>query len=294
MRHAISALASLALASLALAGLVLAAGPALAEPADGRLKLIRDSATLRIAYRTDSQPFSYLDEQGQPTGYTIELCRRIAKSLEQQLNGPVAIQWVAVDTRTRFDAIVNGSADMECGSTTMSLSRMKIVDFSSVVFAESTGVLAKSGGGVFSFDSLAGKSIGVIAGTTNARAVRDQVARRKLAITTIEFADRQAGIAALARGELDAFADDKLTLLAAARAANLRDFGLLSEDLSFEPFAIMLPRGDWAFRLAVNTALSQIFRSGEIVELYTRYFGDAGPGASSWAGMVFIFGGLPE
>ena len=289
MRHAISALAS-----LALAGLVLAAGPALAEPADGRLKLIRDSATLRIGYRTDSRPFSYLDEQGRPTGYTIELCRRIAKSLEQQLNGPVAIQWVAVDTRTRFDAIVNGSADMECGSTTMSLSRMKIVDFSSVVFAELTGVLAKSGGGVFSFDSMAGKTIGVIAGTTNARAVRDQIARRKLAITTVEFADRQEGVAALARGELDGFASDKLTLLAAARAANLRDFGLLSEDLSFEPFAIMLPRGDWAFRLAVNTALSHVFRSGEIVELYTRYFGDVGPGASSWAGMVFIFGGLPE
>ena len=206
----------------------------------------------------------------------------------------MAIQWVAVDTRTRFDAIVNGSADMECGSTTMSLSRMKIVDFSSVVFAEWTGVLAKSGGGVFSFDSMAGKTIGVIAGTTNARAVRDQIARRKLAITTVEFADRQEGVAALARGELDGFASDKLTLLAAARAANLRDFGLLSEDLSFEPFAIMLPRGDWAFRLAVNTALSQVFRSGEIVDLYTKYFGDAGPGVSSWAGMVFIFGGLPE
>jgi glutamate/aspartate transport system substrate-binding protein len=290
MRHAISALASLALAGL----MMLAAGSALAQPPDGRLKLIRDSATLRIAYRTDSRPFSYLDEQGRPTGYTIELCRRIAKSLEQQLNGPVAIQWVAVDTRTRFDAIVNGAADMECGSTTMSLSRMKIVDFSSVVFAESTGVLVKSGSDVFSFDSLAGKTIGVITGTTNARAVRDQIARRKLAITTIEFGDRQAGIAALARGELDAFADDKLTLLAAARAANLRDVGLLSEDLSFEPFAIMLPRGDWAFRLAVNTALSQVFRSGEIVELYTKYFGDVGPGASSWAGMVFIFGGLPE
>ena len=290
MRHAISALASLALAGL----MMLAAGPALAQPPDGRLKLIRDSATLRIGYRTDSRPFSYLDEQGRPTGYTIELCRRIAKSLEQQLNGPVAIQWVAVDTRTRFDAIVNGSADMECGSTTMSLSRMKIVDFSSVVFAESTGVLVKSGSDVFSFDSLAGKTIGVITGTTNARAVRDQIARRKLAITTIEFGDRQAGIAALARGELDAFADDKLTLLAAARAANLRDVGLLSEDLSFEPFAIMLPRGDWAFRLAVNTALSHVFRSGEIVELYTKYFGDVGPGASSWAGMVFIFGGLPE
>jgi glutamate/aspartate transport system substrate-binding protein len=289
MRHAISALASLALAGL----MMLAAGPALAQPPDGRLKLIRDSATLRIAYRTDSRPFSYLDEQGRPTGYTIELCRRIAKSLEQQLNGPVAIQWVAVDTRTRFDAIVNGAADMECGSTTMSLSRMKIVDFSSVVFAESTGVLVKSGSDVFSFDSLAGKTIGVITGTTNARAVRDQIARRKLAITTIEFGDRQAGIAALARGELDAFADDKLTLLAAARAANLRDVGLLSEDLSFEPFAIMLPRGDWQFRLAVNSGLSRIFRSGEIVELHTKYFSSLGR-ASNWVGAVFVFGGLPE
>jgi glutamate/aspartate transport system substrate-binding protein len=98
----------------------------------------------------------------------------------------------------------------------------------------------------------------------------------------------------LARGDLDGFASDKLVLLALARAASLRDLALLPDDLSFEPFAIMLPRGDWAFRLAVNTALAHMFRSGEIVGLYTKYLGGIGLGTTNWAGVVFMFGGLPE
>jgi glutamate/aspartate transport system substrate-binding protein len=125
---------------------------------------------------------------------------------------------------------------------------------------------------------MAGKNIGVVAGTTNARAVRDQLARRNLSATLVEFRDRREGIAALARGDLDGFASDKFVLLALARAENLRDFTLLPDDLSFEPFAIMLPRGDWAFRLAVNTALAHVFRSGEILGLYTKYIGGVGLG----------------
>jgi glutamate/aspartate transport system substrate-binding protein len=278
----------------ALAGLVLAGNFAFAQPVDGRLKSIHDTATLRVAYRTNSPPFSYLDAQGRPVGYTVELCERVARSLEAHLNVKLSIKWIPVDERTRFEAMVNETADMECGSTTVSLSRLKIVDFSSVVFAESTGVLVKSGRGLFLFDNMAGKNIGIIAGTTNARAVRDQLARRNLSATLVEFGDRREGIAALARGEVDGFASDKLVLLALARAANLQDATLLPEDLSFEPFAIMLPRGDWAFRLAVNTALARVFRSGEIIELYSKYLGDFGRGASNWAGVVFTFGGLPE
>jgi glutamate/aspartate transport system substrate-binding protein len=279
-----------------LVGLALAGTFAFAQPSDGRLKIIHETATLRVAYRADSRPFSYVDAQGRPVGYTIELCERIARSLEAQLNVALTIKWVAVDQRTRFDAIVNDTADMECGSTTVSLSRMKIVDFSSVVFADSTGVLVKSGKDLFTFDNMVGKNIGVVAGTTNARAVRDQLARRNLSATLVEFRDRREGIgiAALARGDLDGFASDKFVLLALARAEGLRDFILLPDDLSFEPFAIMLPRGDWEFRLAVNTALAQVFRSGEILGLYTKYLGGVGLGASNWAGVVFMFGGLPE
>lgn len=280
-------------AMLGLVGLVLAGSPAPAQPIDGRLKTVHETATLRIAYRTDSPPFAYLDG-GRPTGYTIELCERVAKSIEAQLGIAIAIKWVPVDTRTRFDTIINGIADMECGSTTVSLSRLKVVDFSSVVFAESTGVLVRSGRGIFSFDQMGGKSIGVITGSTNAQAVRDQLARRKLEATLVDFRDRAEGVAALARGDIDGFATDKLVLLALAQAANMRDFNLLPEDLSFEPFAIMLPRGDWAFRLAVNTGLARVFRSGEVVELYTKYFSGLGRSASNWVGAVFVFGGLPE
>ena len=280
-------------AILALCG-VLAANVAQAQSVEGRLKTIEQTATLRIAYRTDSRPFAYVDADGKPTGYTIELCEHVARSLEQLLGTELTIKWVHVDTRSRFETMVDGTADMECGSTTMSLSRLKLVEFSSVVFAESTGVMVKSGRRMFSFDDMARKTIGIIAGSTNAQAVRDQLARRKLEATLVEFRDRAEGVAALARGELDGFATDKLVLLALARAADMRDFVVLPEDLSFEPFAIMLPRGDWTFRLAVNAALARYFRSGQIVELYTKYFSSLGRGSSNWTGAVFVFGGIPE
>jgi ABC-type amino acid transport substrate-binding protein len=280
---------------LALLSVTLGISIACAQGAESRLKTVAETATLRIAYRTDSRPFSFLDPQGQPTGYSIELCQRIAKSLERELRLPaLAIQWVAVDTRTRFDSIMNGSADMECGSTTVSLSRMKMVDFSSLIFAESTGVMIKAGTGLFRFDDLAGKKIGVIPGSTNAQAIRDQLTQRKLDARLVEFRDREEGVAALARGALDGFATDKLVLMALAQAANLRDFTVLPDDLSFEPFAIMLPRGDAAFRLAVNTGIARVFRSGEVIELYTKYFSGVAQRPSVWLGAVFTFGALPE
>jgi ABC-type amino acid transport substrate-binding protein len=280
---------------VALSSVVLAGSVACAEPLEGRLKTIAETATLRIAYRTDSRPFAFVDAQGQPTGYTIELCERVAKSLEQQLQLPsLAIEWVPVDTRTRFQAIVDGAADMECGSTSVSLSRLKIVDFSSLVFAESTGILIKAGVGIFRLEDMAGKKIGIVPGSTNARAIREQLAQRRLEATLVEFRDRSEGVAALARGELDGFATDKLVLLALAQAAHLRDFTVLPDDLSFEPFAIMLPRGDWAFRLAVNSGLARLFRSGEVIEIYTRYFSGIAQRPSVWLGAIFTFGGLPE
>jgi ABC-type amino acid transport substrate-binding protein len=275
--------------------IALPAFSAVAQPLDGRLKIIRETATLRIAYRTDSRPFSFLDAQGQPTGYTIELCERIGKFMAGELALPaLAIKWVPVDTRSRFDAIIEGKADMECGSSSVSLSRMRVVDFSSIIFADSTGVVVKADSGISSFESLAGRRIGVVPGSTNMLAIQDQLKHRKLEATLVEFSDRDAGFAAIARGAVDGFATDKLVLRAYMQNANLRDFNLLPEDLSFEPFAIVVPQGDWAFRLAVNTGLAKIFRSGDVVQIYGKYFGDIGFRPSVWLGAVFTFGGLPD
>src|SRR5271165_5456251 len=211
---------------------VISAAGAGAQPLEGRLKTVHDTGTLHVAHRTDSRPFSFLSSQGQPVGYTIELCERIARSLERELALPsLAISWVPVDSKTRFDAVRNGLADMECGSSSVSLSRMKIVDFSSLVFADSTGLLVRADAGVNSFDAMAGKRIAIIPGSTNAQAIRDQLERRRLAVTLIEFSDREAGFAALVKGTVDGFATDKLVLRAMMQKANSRELVLLSEDL---------------------------------------------------------------
>jgi ABC-type amino acid transport substrate-binding protein len=275
--------------------ILLSALSAAAQPLEGRLKTIQDTATLRLAYRTDSRPFSSVDDKGQPIGYTIELCKRVGESIARELALPsLTTKWVPVDARSRFEAIITGAADMECGSTTISLSRMRIVDFSSVVFADSTGVLVKADAGMITFESMAGKRIGVVPGSTNMQAVVDQLKRRKLAATLVEIADRDAGFAALTRGDVDGFATDKLVLLSFMRRSDARDLTLLPDDLSFEPFAIVLPQGDWAFRLAVNSGLAKLFRSGEVIQIYSKYFGDLGFRPSVWLGAVFMFGGLPD
>jgi ABC-type amino acid transport substrate-binding protein len=285
-------LAMLLTASLALVTAL--AGSASAQSADSRLAKIKESATIRIAYRTDSRPFSFVDPQGRPTGYTIELCVRIAESIKKQLGlGALDVQWVPVDTQNRFEAIASGAADLECGSTTVSLARMQRVDFSSFVYAESTGVLVKANAGLFAFNDLAGRKIAVIPGSTNAQAVRDQLQRRRIEAKLIDFSDRNDAMAALGRGEVDGFASDKIVLVALAQAAGLRNVTMLAEDLSFEPFAIMLPRGDWQLRLAVNSELARTFRSGEILALHAKYFG-AFDIRSNWLGAIFTFGGLSD
>jgi ABC-type amino acid transport substrate-binding protein len=280
-------------AILAVCLLPAAANLASGQQVEGRLKTIRDTGTLRIAYRTDSPPFSFVRTgEHHPSGYTIELCQRIAKSLEGELGVTLAIQWVPVDSRTRFAAITDGKADMECGSTTVTLSRLKTVDFSSMVFAETTGVLVRSNVGINRFEDMAGKTIGVVPGSSNAAAVRSQLAARKLDVKVVEFHDREEGVAALGQNAVDGFATDKSVLLSLAQG-NAGQFSLLQEDLSFEPFAIMLPRGDADFRLAVNSGLARLFRSGDVIAIYGRYFSGVAP-HSVWLGAVFMFGGLPE
>ncbi len=138
---------------------------------------------------------------------------------------------------------------------------------------------------------MAGKKIAVVAGTTNERAVADQVRRQKLDVTLVKVKDRDAGIAALEAGNVDGFASDKL-LLAGAQIKNPNAFAMLPDDLSIEQYAIVLPRGDWAFRLAVNTGLAQIFRSGRTVELFERWFFGARPGVLLEA--VYALGRLAD
>lgn len=246
-----------------------------AQPLDGALKRISSSRTVAIAYRTDALPFSYEGEGRQPAGYTVDLCKRVVASLERQLKVPVLqMKWVPATSQNRLELVRKGEADMECGSTTVTLSRMGEVDFSSHIFLDTTGVLARGATGARSFKDLAGKRIAVIANTTNDAAVEAALKRQGVSATVIRVNSRDEALAALQSGSADAFASDKILLLGmAGKMKDPTQYALLADDLSVEPYAIALPRGDAGFRLAVNRALAEIYRSGEIVNIFQSAFG---------------------
>jgi ABC-type amino acid transport substrate-binding protein len=270
------------------AALLFLAAPALVQAqAPDTLKKIRDSKTVTIAYRTDALPFSF-EENKQPAGYTVDLCKRIAASIEQQLKTQLQVKWVPATSQNRMELVQKGQADMECGSTTATLSRMELVDFSSAVFVDTTGLLVRKASGAKGLSGLGGKKIAVVSGTTNQRALEAAIKKQLVSATVVPVKNRDEGIAALEAGSVDAFSGDKILLL--GLAGKVKDpslYELLAEDLGFEPYAIVLPRGDAGFRLAVNRALSQIYQSDAIVDIFKRAFG---PNAAPTPGLLVMYG----
>jgi ABC-type amino acid transport substrate-binding protein len=283
-------------ATLAFAlALLFAAASVPAQGQDSRLKKIASTKTITIAYRSDATPFSFTDDKQQVVGFSIDLCKRIVNFIERQINVQgLQVKWLPVTVRTRFDAVAKGQADMECGSSTVTLSRLKLVDFSSYIFVESTGLLTKVASGLRSLSDMSGKRIAVVSGTTNERAVKTQLSRREINATVLPFATRDEAFAALEDGKADAFASDRLLLVGAGlKARDPKSFHILPEELSFEPYGIVLPRGDADFRLAVNTGLSHLYGSGEIVEIFGRWFRQFGE-PSPVIKAMYLLGAIPE
>jgi glutamate/aspartate transport system substrate-binding protein len=264
-----------------------------ASAAEGRLQQIAEKKLIRLAYRSDANPFSFGAASGQPEGYTVDLCKSVVRSLEQQLQTSLSIEWIPVDTQSRFGAISSGAADMECGASTVSLGRMATVDFSSFIFVENTGVMVRANSGIFSVRDLDGKKIAAITGTTNETALTKEIQRRQVRAIVVRVKDRKEGMAAIESGAVDGFASDKLLLIGAVNSAATA-YKMLAENLSTEPYAIMLPRGDWEFRLAVNRALSNLYSSAEILDIYIKWFSAIGERPDLLRAAVYIFGTLPE
>jgi ABC-type amino acid transport substrate-binding protein len=279
---------AVAFALLALPALALAQAP-------DTLRKIRDSKSITIAYRTDALPFSFNDEKGQPAGYTVDICKRIVASIEQQLKTPgLKVNWMPATAQNRFDLIAKRQADMECGSSTVTLSRMEIVDFSNFVFVDSTGVLVRNESGVKAFNDLAGKKIAVISGTTNERALNNALKQRLVNASVVTVKTRDEGLEALEKGTVDGFASDKI--LIAGLSVKVKDatrYTMLTDDLSVEPYGIALLRGDPGMRLAVNRALAQIYSTPQIVEIFNKWFGAFGK-PTVLLEAVFFLGIVPE
>lgn len=280
------------LAALAVAAAVAAlTGPAWAQDAvllDGTLKAIADRGTIRIGYRQGAVPFSFLNKGGQPVGFSMELCRGIAADVARTLNRdlvePDAAAWqtgirmalVPVSADERFPKVVSGEIDLECGSTTANAERRQSVAFSPVFFLAGTKLMAPinaSGGTISSYRDLAGRTIVVSAGTTNATAIRRLAGTVSPAITVTEVPSTEAAYDMLATGKADAFASDDILLsgLAATRPDG-RKFRIVGDYLSFEPYAITLRKDDPAFATLVRSSFERMAGEGQLSRAYNRWF----------------------
>jgi ABC-type amino acid transport substrate-binding protein len=284
---------------LLFAALCLAPTLALAQmasaPFDGRLKKIQETKTISVAYRTDALPFSFEDNDKKPAGYTVDLCRSVIGVIERQIGvSPLQVKWVPVTTQNRFTAVSSGEADMECGASTVTLGRMREVSFSTLTFLDGTGLLVRASTKGTSLLDLSGKKIGVISGTSNERALVDGLKSKVVTATVVPVKSRDDGLAQLEAGTIDAFASDRVLLMGlASKAKDPKALALLVDAISYEPYAIALPRGDWAMKQAVDAALAQIYRSSALVEVYNRWFGALGP-AGPVLETMFAMGRLPD
>ena len=257
---------------------VMQAGPVFAQGLDGTLAKIKASSTLTIGYRESSPPFSFTGSDKRPAGYSIDLCLQVATAVQKALAlQDLKLNWVPVTPDTRIDAVKRGSVDIECGSTTASLSRQEQVDFSLMTFVDGGGLLVTKESNLRGLADLSGKKVAVATGTTTERALAEFLEAEFITAQTITVKDHAEGMAALQDGKVDAYASDRAILIGLALSApDPKRFGLSAVAFSYEPYAFMVRRNDAAFRLLVNRALADLYRSGRIGPIYDRWFGALG------------------
>ena len=254
--------------------LLLLAGPAAGQEIRPTLDKIKETGVIQLGHRETSRPFSFRGGDGQPAGFTIDLCMQVAGALRESLKLPgLKVAWSPVTPADRIPKLVRGTIDLECGSTTITFGRMEQVAFSHMISVDGGSLLATVDSGIGTVADLAGKRVGVIPNTTTAKALATAMAGAGIQATVVAVAELGEGLRGLEEGRLDAYASDRILLAGLlTTASNPAKLRLSDEFFSYEPYALMMRRGDNAFQAAVNRTLSSLYRSG-LVQIYERWFG---------------------
>jgi len=273
-------------------------GATLALPvaaAAATLDRIKDTGTITFGYRDGAPPFSFKDREGRIRGYSAELCIRVATAIQRELSlKELKIEWLPADAGTRLDMVASGKVNAECGTTTITLSRMQTVDFSLPIFVDGGSVLVRAKSKLVRLADLKGKKIAVIGGTTTEPALARALNVIESPAVLVPVKNGAEGMALLTQGKVDGYAGDRVVLAGLRMRAQFPDsFEFVGNDFSFEPYALVLPRNDPDFRLAVNRALAGLYRSGDIDAIFQRWLGSLGkPGSLLHA--MFYLNTLPE
>lgn len=248
--------------------------PVVAQELIGTLKKIKDTGTITLGVRETSIPFSYLDDKQQAIGYSIDLCMAIVEEVKKELMMPtLVVKTNPVTSQTRIPLMSNGTIDMECGSTTNNLTRQKQVAFAPITFVTGTKLLVKKSSKIKSYKDLKGKTVVVTQGTTNERTIKALSDTEKLDIKFLNAKDHAESFLTVESGRATAFSmDDVLLYGLIAKAKKPKDFDVIGDYLSYDPYGIMFRKNDADFAIVANRALSNLMRTGEINKIYDKWF----------------------
>ncbi len=270
-------------------------GPAPAADA-GTLAKIKATGTLTLGYRVDSPPFSSVTATTPPQGFSIDLCQRVAEAVRSHLQlDTFNARYVPVTPENRFQAVASGEVDIECGNSTVTLSRMETVDFSLTTFITGASMLTLASAQIPSVSELKGKTLSVVAGTTTERALEDKLKELAITAKVVKLTDHGEALKLLDKGETNAHVADQLILVGLARqSADPAKYSVVAEPFTYEPYALVIRRNDDDFRLVINRTLARLYRTGEIGQVYEKWFGDWGGRPSRLLIAMWALNGLPE
>jgi ABC-type amino acid transport substrate-binding protein len=241
----------------------------------GTLDEIKASGEINLAYRSDTPPFSSHGENKEPEGFTIDLCRIIVDDLITQLGlDELKINWLKVTAENRIDAVASGRAHMECGATTITFERQEKVDFSNLTYATGASFMRWNDEDINNIFDLAGKKVSVVAGTTTEKVVRNALETNRISARVVVVGSHAEALQQLVDRRIDAMAADQATLFGIGFKTQGENNLVITEDmLSFEAYALPLPRNDADFRLTVNRSLSNLYVRGDVGRSWERWFG---------------------
>ena len=249
-----------------------------AQGSEGTLEKIARTGEFVIGYRTDASPLSYANADGDPSGYSGDLCRRIAAGVKAHLSEvEIETKFVSVSSDERISAVISGKIDIECGSTTITLSRQERVDFTIPTFVTGASVLSLTESGIQGMSDLSGKKVGAVKDTTTVELLRENLQQNLIDANVVIVGSREEAMNRLNRGDIDAYASDQIVLIGQIiEALNPTRYSLLDETFSYEPYGLVVRRNDADFRLVANKAITQIYRSGQHIQIFNKWIGRIG------------------
>jgi len=276
--------------------LILPGSDLLAQDSEGTLEKIARTGEFVIGYRTDASPLSYENADGRPSGYSVDLCRRIAAAVKAHLGKEnIETKFVPVTSDERISAVVTGKIDIECGSTTVTLSRQEQVDFTLPTFVTGGSVLSLAKTGIHDMSDLSGKKVGVVKDTTTVEQLRSYLQQNLIDAELVIVGDRKEGMNQLNRGDIEAFASDQIVLIGQIiEALYPKQYSLADETFSYEPYAFVVRRNDADFRLVANRAITQLYRSGQHIQIFNKWIGRIGIRPSPILVAMYQLNTLPE